>query len=103
MASASIRASAISPRRSTPAPSPATPAGALRTLTAPRAGLLPTANTKDQITAGLSLRLDEKRGSRHLQMDALRGCGVSGPFAGVALVGPGDLDMIVGDGLDGAG
>jgi putative transposase len=39
------------------------PAGALRTLTTPRAGLLPAANTKDQINPGLSLCLDEKRGS----------------------------------------
>ena len=55
-----------------PAPSPERPAGALRTLTTPRAGLLPAATTKVQINPGLSLWLDEKRGSGHL-LQALDG------------------------------
>ena len=46
-------------------PSPETPAGTLLTLTSPRAGLLPPTTTKAQINPGLSLWLDEKRGSRH--------------------------------------
>src|SRR5690606_3093348 len=40
-------------------------------LIATRAGLLPPTSTKAQINPGLSLRLDEKRGSRHCrQRDA---------------------------------
>ena len=39
-------------------------AGVLRSLEAPRPRLLPHPQTTAQITAGLSLRLDEKRGSR---------------------------------------
>jgi hypothetical protein len=58
-------ASSISPPPTTPAPSPETPAGALRTLTTSRAGLLPAANTQVQINPGLSLWLDDKRGSGH--------------------------------------
>ncbi len=41
------------------------PAGSLRYARAPRPGLLPTTTTKAQISKGLSLSLDEKRGSRH--------------------------------------
>src|SRR5664279_1406993 len=59
------RASATSLPPTTPALSPERPAGALRTQTTPRAGLLPAATTKDQINPGLSLWLDEKRGSGH--------------------------------------
>ncbi|MDO8284372.1 MAG: hypothetical protein Q7T69_05145, partial [Rhodoferax sp.] len=46
-------------------PYPESPAGTLRTLTSPRAGLLQHQPTKAQINPGLSLWLDEKRGSRH--------------------------------------
>lgn len=42
-------------------------AGALRTPTTSRAGLLPAATTKVQINPGLSLSLDERRGSGHAQ------------------------------------
>jgi len=48
-----------------PEPSAERAAGALRNLMAPRAGLLRTQSTKDQINPGLSLWLDEKRGSGH--------------------------------------
>ena len=44
---------------------PETPAGTLRTLTSPRAGLLQHQPSRAQINPGLSLSLDEKRGSRH--------------------------------------
>ena len=56
------RASATSRPPTMPTLSPERPAGALRTLTTPRAGLLPAATTKDQINPRLSLWLDEKRG-----------------------------------------
>lgn len=46
------------------APSAERAAGALRYARAPRPGLLPCPPTKAQITVGLSLRLDEKRGAR---------------------------------------
>ncbi len=42
------------PAVETIAPYPERSAGALRTLTTPRAGLLPATTIKDQITAGLS-------------------------------------------------
>ena len=57
------RASATSRPPTMPTLSPERPAGALRTLTTPRAGLLPAATTKDEINPGLSLWLDEKWGS----------------------------------------
>jgi putative transposase len=57
------RASPTSRQRHTPAPSAERPAGALRTPTTPRAGLLPAAIMKVQINSGLSLWLDEKWGS----------------------------------------
>jgi hypothetical protein len=41
------------------------PPGALRSVRAPRAPLLPAIEKTDQITRRLSLWLDEKRGSRH--------------------------------------
>jgi len=47
-----------------PAPYPERPATALRSLEAPRGRLLPYTSTKAQITIGLSLWLDEIRGSR---------------------------------------
>ncbi len=56
------RVSATSRPPNTPTPSPERPAGALRTPTTPRAGLLPAATTKVQINPGLSLWLDEKWG-----------------------------------------
>ena len=58
-------ASATSLPPTTPALSPERPAGALRTPTTPRAGLLPAAIMKVQINSGLSLWLDEKWGSGH--------------------------------------
>ena len=61
------RASATSRPPTTPAPSPERPAGALRTPTTSRAGLLPAATTKAQINPGLSLWLDERRGSGHFE------------------------------------
>lgn len=45
--------------------SPDRSAGPLRWLGAALTGLLPTPTTPAQITKGLSLWLDEKRGSRH--------------------------------------
>ena len=47
-----------------PAPSPPPPAGMLRCLMAPHAGLLPPTPTTAQISKGLSPPLDEKWGSR---------------------------------------
>jgi hypothetical protein len=49
----------------TPAPSAARTAGTLRFAGAPRSGLSPAIKRKVQINPGLSLSLDEKRGSRH--------------------------------------
>ncbi len=40
-------------------------ASALRSLMAPRRHLLPPIRTQTQINSGLSLRLDEKRGTGH--------------------------------------
>jgi hypothetical protein len=57
------RASATSLPPTTPALFPERTAGALRTPTTPRAGLLPAAIIKVQINSGLSLWLDEKWGS----------------------------------------
>ncbi len=54
----------------TPELYPESPAGTLRDLMAPRTGLLQPTSTKAQINPGLSLWLDEKRGSRH-HLDAL--------------------------------
>ena len=68
------RASATSRPPTMPTLSPERPAGALRTLTTPRAGLLPAATTKDQINPGLSLWLDEKWGSGHMLNQLLREC-----------------------------
>ena len=51
-----------------PAPSAEQPAGTLRFAGAPRPGLLPPMKQKAQINPGLSLSLDEKRGSRHHQI-----------------------------------
>ena len=48
----------------TPELYPESPAGTLRTLTSPRAGLLQHPPSKAQINPGLSLSLDEKWGSR---------------------------------------
>ncbi|WP_208649175.1 hypothetical protein [Brevundimonas diminuta] len=48
-----------------------TPGGLLRWLTAAQAALLPTQPISTQINLGLSLWLDEKRGSRHDQIEAL--------------------------------
>ncbi|MCV0416591.1 MAG: hypothetical protein K5831_17150, partial [Brevundimonas sp.] len=42
-------------------------AGLLRWLMAAQTGLLPTPPTPVQINQGLSLWLDEKRGSRHMR------------------------------------
>jgi putative transposase len=42
--------------------------GTVRNLTAPRTGLLQPTTTKAQINPGLSLSLDEKRGSRHRRL-----------------------------------
>ena len=50
----------------TPGGSAASPPGALRYARAPRTGLLLPINKTDQITSGLSLRLDDKWGSRQL-------------------------------------
>ena len=47
--------------------SPDRSAGPLRWLGAALTGLLPTPPTPAQITKGLSIWLDEKRGSRHLE------------------------------------
>ena len=44
-------------------------AGPLRWVKAALTGLLPTPPTQGQIIKGLSLWLDEKRGSRHLVQD----------------------------------
>ena len=51
--------------------SPDRSAGPLRWLGAALTGLLPTPTTPAQITKGLSLWLDEKRGSRHYQCSSL--------------------------------
>ncbi|MFA4939606.1 hypothetical protein, partial [Brevundimonas sp.] len=48
-------------------------AGPLRWLKAALTGLLPTPPTPVQITKGLSLWLDEKRGSRQKRSDPVRG------------------------------
>jgi hypothetical protein len=47
------------------------PAGALRYATAPRPGLLPPTKHQAQINPGLSLCLDEKRGSRQCHFVSL--------------------------------
>ena len=46
-------------------------AGGLRSLKASHPQLLPHPQARDQINAGLSLRLDEQRGSRHSRFRAL--------------------------------
>ena len=56
----------------TPELYPESPAGTLRTLTSPRAGLLQHPPSKAQINPGLSLSLDEKWGSRQRRSDRLQ-------------------------------
>lgn len=55
--------------------SPETSAGLLRWLMAAQTGLLPTQPITAQINPGLSLWLDEKRGSRQVRVDGLRQAG----------------------------
>ncbi len=55
--------------------SPETSAGLLRWLMAAQTGLLPTQPITAQINLGLSLWLDEKRGSRHVVFSDLHRLG----------------------------